>query len=536
MKINQNMSVHNRFDIIVRDAVTGKEKQKAVAYNVVCDGYFTLLFSTTVFSSGPSFNRTLFNKIAFGSGTGNPANTDTNLFTRIDALTTSNYETVYGTPTSYRTVQIVLDADHYNGSTITEVGLIGQRNVSPVRDTLLSHAMIQDSEGEPIAITKTNTDVVTIRATFYVTFSQNGFGNNGVYPAASSNELVKFALGLIWNDSQQATIAGYTQPLQHSSDMNSMYTYKASSYFEPIINTSARTLTISKSILTDEGGRQVYRCVGFPGIGAFNFPDASAMSYYRVTGRAIGTGDGVTVDYALGVPCVKPGTTHIYVNDVEQTEGTDYTLDCNANDSDTHGEYYSASLSFIDMPERVKWGDARTRVAESGSIYDPLLMIYSKYANNSFARYCYITQNDPIWLDFLTAKECNTLKIYGTLPAGKQDSLAIEYSNDNESWSAVIYTRTDQIYKWGSVSARYWRIYIPNYSWKYDLRECIHAARDGGMGSYAYWFLGKTKPALHFNTPPAQDAVITATFDLDVPFKTENNLIRITIVVTFNRD
>ena len=149
---------------------------------------------------------------------------------------------------------------------------------------------------------------------------------------------------------------------------------------------------------------------------------------------------------------------------------------------------------------------------------------------------CYVTQDRPIWIDFSEPKKCNTLKFVGlTLPSGKEDGLVIEYSEDNESWTGASYTREGQVYSFEEAVARYWRVYIAGYSWSYSFYG-NSGARDGVDGVYASFYLGRTKPALRFVNAPANGAVITASYDLDVPYKTENNLIRITVVISLSRD
>ncbi len=86
-------------------------------------------------------------------------------------------ETVYEYPTSHTTKQIKLEATECNGSTITEVALEGYYSGTfSSYYYIMSHAMLQDSEGNRIAIAKTDSDVVYITATFYATCTPSGFG------------------------------------------------------------------------------------------------------------------------------------------------------------------------------------------------------------------------------------------------------------------------------------------------------------------------------------------------------------------------
>ncbi|MDD4475332.1 MAG: hypothetical protein PHV95_05995 [Eubacteriales bacterium] len=117
-----------------------------------------------------------------------------------------------GTPI---TKEIRLEADQYNGNNITEVGFL-----AAYYDTyyhFVTHAFLQDSEGNQIAIQKTDTDVVIIRGTFYVTFNFTGFGDNGIYPLPEQNGVVRWLLG---TGSFPATFAFSRYNLQKSTDLS----------------------------------------------------------------------------------------------------------------------------------------------------------------------------------------------------------------------------------------------------------------------------------------------------------------------------
>ena len=49
------------------------------------------------------------------------------------------------------------------------------------------------------------------------------------------------------------------------------------------------------------------------------------------------------------------------------------------------------------------------------------------------------------------------------------------------------------------------------------------------------FFLGKTVPGLKFTTPPANGAAIEASYQLELPFKTSNNLLRFTCSLLLSR-
>ena len=70
MNNNLGVKLHNRFDVQLIDSNTGEVKQIAKAENVVCNGYWTVLFH-----SGRRISY-----VNIGTGTGTPSVTDTTLF------------------------------------------------------------------------------------------------------------------------------------------------------------------------------------------------------------------------------------------------------------------------------------------------------------------------------------------------------------------------------------------------------------------------------------------------------------------------
>ena len=76
VNVDLNASIHNRFDIEVVDAKTGEVKQRAQAFNVVCDNLWKRLFTlpTTTTISDWSYN------LHYGTGTGTPSASDVSLF------------------------------------------------------------------------------------------------------------------------------------------------------------------------------------------------------------------------------------------------------------------------------------------------------------------------------------------------------------------------------------------------------------------------------------------------------------------------
>ena len=149
--------VHNRFDFVITDVETGQVDKayaalKPMAENIVLDRMYTRL---TAFS-------TFFTNIVYGSGTGTLSASRTTLFTRVGSKAAADESVVRSYPLSTWTRKIRLDVNDNNGMFLREVG------ISDDTTLINTHALITDSEGNPIEIEKTALKVIDIYATVYV--------------------------------------------------------------------------------------------------------------------------------------------------------------------------------------------------------------------------------------------------------------------------------------------------------------------------------------------------------------------------------
>jgi len=448
--------------------------------------------------------------------------------------------------------QIKLEANEYNGSTITEVGLWFRKYNSGFGYTnrLATHALIQDAEGHPISILKTDTDVIFINATFYCTFSATGWGDNGIYPDADQNGLVRWMLGTGSYNLRDMYVRAHHQQLAKSSDMVSDFLY-SKSFDLAGTGTLATLQYVLKdiTILDSEFNTSTVKTFGITGLGAFTFPDSSVFPDYDINRLVLGEGDGTTTVFNIRCPHIKADSLHVYVDSVEMTAGTDYTADLDSNCGDTRENYHTASMT---VGESLVFGDMASRTA-SANYSDPCYWgVYPK-SGTVYPTYCQVTAAKPIWVDFGAGKECNRLKIdSSSLSAAILNGVTIEYSDDNEHWTAVTATGTSaQIsgsyyayqWSWDSVTARYWRVYSAGQTWNYSLYRggsyyggLGGTTRDGVSVSGATFFLGRTVPGLIFSTAPADGQSVEASFKINAPYKTSNNLMRLSCTVQLQRE
>lgn len=552
IKIKAGAKVHNFFAFEVRDAKTNELKQTARAENIVLNSYFAQWANVNQ-------SRSLIHHqgICFGRGTGTLARTRTSLFSQIAQIPSSIVDFGVEGNTGWITREITLGVTQYNGEVITEVGFrsmfLDTFNIS----YLETHALLQDSAGNPITITKTDTDIVIIRGTFYATITPGtGLGATGVYNADVVSNLRYYML-MPFNDGElnwrqyylgrwpvtdvfeiNAWTAMLTEDNWNANRtkyarMATFHTTLAPTVSGDVGTWDSTNLTITMPILifTDaDYPNQVFRTLGCRG-GMINLPNHDFFPPYHIIGKNIGFGDGTTVDFNIGVPVIMPNTETIYVDSVPQVKGTDYLIEYDNNCVDMYENFFSCQYSVFSP--NVEFGDAKTLPPTNSTstfLRDPLLWCKGSLVVGGKCKLpqnINITEANPAWFDFLEPKRCNLFKVVGpTVPAGQIANMVIQYSTDNTIWNNVPnLVRNAQVWTWDMTEARYWRIYIPSYTWVYPLSPG-NGKTVNGSTYYATFFLGAQTPGLKFLTPPALNAVITADFDIDVIFKTTNNILK----------
>lgn len=320
--IDVKMGIHNKFEIEVIDAVTGTLKQKALAFNVICNTWWTRFFSET------RNNEYGASEIAYGSGVGTPSVSDETLF-HYEGL--ANSEAVNGASETYNASRItegvvsrilkrVIRAGDAVGIDITEVGITDNSN------RILTHAMLQDMNGNPISIHKTNTDVINIYGTVYIHFS-NTYDISVLCPneiTSSSSCLLACAL--------KASTWGYIQGTW-GSDWSSLTTRagKANLEISPddtdnceVGDNRQATRSLANKTYVIPALRYDTNYANMNGVGTIGIGYSSkdieirtGRTTYpssRVTSESIGTGDGTTTKFKTKTD--NPYNATVYVNGV----------------------------------------------------------------------------------------------------------------------------------------------------------------------------------------------------------------------------
>ena len=476
VNVDLNASIHNRFDIEVIDARTGKVKQRAQAENVICDYLWSVLSRNTTSNDGKWSSY-----IHYGSGSGTPAATDTSLFNYVG----------YGTPSTSDDVRsfdainhvaslrrkIILSEQTAVGVTITEVGISNSTSGS-----ICTHAMLEDMNGNQISIVKTDTDIINIYATIFVHWS----GENDAWFAFAnyedSNGLFEWLLGT-------ATCYGAAPDAY-------------------LTGNSAETVTAYRSSITFPTGEKSI-LIGYDRIAASSGNNAGGYTFLAsdhwllrihsswfspppITGESIGTGDGTTRDFKTAFRDIKNAT--VYVDGVETQVTVDSTFPLlPASDIPT-----ALILRNLDgtLFVTTNWGPGAVR----GSAV-------------------YVRPPSPIILE----NPNNSL-------FGIQKLVPYNYQTSYERLS--LYASDDMI-SWTTISENIdGEISIPEELQRSRYFKAINNV-SGGQNYWQFVSDVETGYNIHFAEAPADGAVITADYTPGVIAKDENHVFDFQIKFTF---
>lgn len=486
-----NASIHNRFDIEVMDAQTGKVRQRAQGLNTICDQLWARMCSPAAY----------FGYIHYGTGSGSPSPSDTSLFSYYGggAVESSKGITVdYETGIAYVKRSIQLTASTAVGATITEVGIA----YGSGSNTLCTHAMLKDMNGNSISITKTDMDVINIYATVYIHFGALGFDkghirlHNNYYTNDNSKYTLLQFLGGVTDTLMTSAFFGTTvqlstcsaggyRPSQGSSYVKTVaYTYDKTG--KKITGTVAR---VESSEFNIGGIREImigckentwtgYQIGGLAlsfRVGGDWFP------YTEIVNEAVGTGDGSTVDFALDFPFAHDAK--IYIDGVETTN---FTLDYGPHDTCPYG--------YVD------WITSYSRPGNH--------IPYDWAPNDAFTgdRYFY----NSAWKIGLS-----------TLYIGKDVTLYA--SNDMMDWVTVREASASD-----TSSAVIPEAYRNYKYWKATARTESRFMYSASYNTFNTVFSDKK---LHFSTPPAYGAAITADYKTDTIAKDADHVFDISFEI-----
>lgn len=512
------VKVHNRFDFELSDVATGAVKQRATCYNIVLNQYFTRLVQ----------NNTTIDAIGLGTGTGTPNITRTSLFNYLIWKSATVVDSHVAYPTSWVRKKITLSPSECVGAVITEVGLGGSRNSSFY---LCTHSMLKDSEGNQIAITKSDTDVLTVYATFYVTVNIATDGSF-VLPSDPNNSYIIYkVLGVGSGSYYSSVYFGASRDLADSYAVQYSAIGSASISMSYDVTNLRLNFTATRLNYDCSFNDHMFSDIGIPTIATWKLPNADIFPNITLENVAVGNGDGSRTEFNVPIPMFVKNSEVIRVNGVVMERGVDYTVDNEANNAGYEELYPCAYRKNVStLAGHGYWNSDYTRPVMLAGQTQQQSGLYFPVGGSNLS-----SPTKYTGFDFGSVQRFNTIRI----PAASlrtsyswsstvSDTLILQYSVDGETWT----TACEQSVNGGSdeivirlspeVSARYWRGWARN---SYN----IYAIKWPNLSIYY------EKPGLVFTNPPADGAAIEMDCQIDRPIKNENWVLDFSCAIEFSR-
>lgn len=530
--IGSSMRLHNHFNVVVKDASTGEIKQKASAYNVVLDRFYTSVYVSEYKN---------FNYLQLGTGTGQPRSTDTTLFSRAYTLT--------GTPTrkviSPNTLQLTLVVTSPVGN-IGDFTEVGFGNTS----YLMSHAMFTDSEDNPIVISQTATDVLEITAIAFITLEvSDSLFKYPTYPARVidaqfgtpnfTNSIIPTRLGvglataITANDGEQAN---------RFFSIHGLYAALGNASGTSLTNTAIERNTVVRAgVSTGNHGFYNYIVMGLStGSSLYTvpypfcyvkFPNAAVFPMYTIEKLPVGLGDGVKTNFSCPLDMFVKDSDVVRVNGVQLTRDVDYTIDHHSN----HSNSINATPGCIAV--------CKSNLGSLTGLPTRYKMFAPSVSHSSSEPDCIFSHNAPLYIELDDTDETigtsvNYFTFGGVRPISSQLNHAmqravftLEYSLDGNSYntaatmiSAGTFSSVQTV-EFPTITTKYWRLSV-------DVTDCELYATGvitedtpivqvvGGVTVLGYRGSGIT-----FNTPPAAGAAIEIDVTIDRPYKSTDFVI-----------
>ena len=529
MNIDANIKFKNNYRLQHIDTITGETLHDLEFHNVVLDQIIdAVVNSTWDYSFG----------ISIGDGSGTPSASDTQLFHEIKRFFgTSGGVTGKWSKKDNNTllfsVSVTIPADASEVYNISEVGVCFNRK-------LVTHALILDSEGNPISVNKKDTDKIILNCELYVTFESENIENFNIDAfVADSSEAGFLVLQYIFG-------AATSLEAQRVSNMrydrsNEVYINCPSTYAFPIPdwvkNKDAKTLTVNfgPSRMPEFSMPTYIKGITFGKLGTIKLPNETIFPRYKVSNIIVGIGDGETTKFKCPLNYFIQESETIRVGTDEKIRNTDYTIDNEAN-----------------QDELIELSAGSEAIISGGSShYGKVLPLFRKPLGKAFSFHLpggnyyrgefgidYFDASNPLYLDFKEPVKLNTLRV----PSSSKGTFTLfGRGTEEEDWTLIgQFTPNEENnhYNFDLCYYRYIKLtstttisdmgtvpegtgYIDRYN---TIEECKKNC----------WFIGYVGDGIEFTTPPPKDAVITMDAYTDLPFVGPNNVLDISATLTFH--
>ena len=517
MNIDANIKFKNNYRLQHIDTITGEILHDLEFHNVVLDQIID-----TVDNSTWDHNF----RIAIGDGSGTPSASDTQLFHEIKKLSVETGKcSKKNDNTLLFSVSATIPAKASEVYDISEVGICFKS------DILVTHALILDSEGNPIIIKKKDTDKIILNCELYVTFESEGIENFSIdnFVHSSGTLVLSYIFGAATSvEAQRVSTAFYRY-------YPSSYTRCPSTYQLPGANwvkdKDAKTLTVNfgPSRLPEFSMPTYIRGITFGKLGTIKLPNEAIFPRYKVSNITIGIGDGETTKFKCPLNYFIQESETIRVGAEEKIRNTDYTIDNEANQDEL--------IELSAGNEAIISGGSYAGTSEVPLFRKPFSKLTDdSYMSGDFGP-CIMNASNPLYLDFREPAKLNTLRV----PSSSKGTFTLFGRNtEEEDWALIGQFTPNNENNHYNFDLCYYR-YIKLTSTTETPR--MHEYEGGGYTDMYNtiekckkncYFIGYVGDGIEFTTPPPEGAVITMDAYTDLPFVSPNNVLDLSATLTFH--
>ena len=533
MNIDASIKFKNNYRLQHIDTITGEILHDLEFHNVVLDQIIDTVRRT------PEYSRLIGFGIAIGDGSGIPSASDTQLFHEIKKFTglTGDCSSKDNNTLSF-SVSVTIPANASEVYDISEVGVCFWQPPSDVGGyKLVTHALILDSEGNPITVKKKDTDKVILNCELYITFESEDIENFNIDAFIPGSQWLG-TLGI-----QYLFGAATSLEAQRVSNVFSNGRYKAgseivyincpSTYDLPspswVKDKDARTFTVNfgPSRLPEFSMPTYIRGITFGKLGTIKLPNEAIFPRYKVSNITVGIGDGETTKFKCPLNYFIQESETIRVGTDEKIRNTDYTIDNEAN-----------------QDELIELSAGNEAIISGGFCADPFYAPlfrkpFGKTAKEGTFGINRFNDSNPLYLDFKEPVKLNTLRV----PLGSSGTFTLfGRDTEEEDWTLIgqfTPNKENNHYNFDLCYYRYIKL----------TTTANPSAPMGGIGAGTgyisanntieeckknCYFIGYVGDGIEFTTPPPKDAVITMDAYTDLPFVSPNNVLDLSATLTFH--
>ena len=533
MNIDASIKFKNNYRLQHIDTITGETLHDLEFHNVVLDQIIdTVVYGSIYPAPGNKF------AIAIGDGSGTPGASDTKLFHEIKKFSSRTTNEITGNcskknnNTLLFSVSLTIPASTSEVYDLSEVGVCFQDEHNNY--ILVTHALILDSEGNPISVKKKDTDKIILNCELYVTFESEGIENFNV-DAFVTNSSVSGTLGIQYLfgaatslEAQRVCDANYWSSHEHYfTNCPSTCELPSSSWVK---DKNAKTLTVNfgPSRLLEFPMPTYIRGITFGRLGTIKLPNETIFPRYKVSKITVGIGDGETTKFKCPLNYFINESETIYVGADEKIRDVDYTIDNEAN-----------------QDELIELSAGNEAIISGGlnGFYVPFFRkpfgkVYTYYPSGSFG-VCEMDASHPLYLDFREPVKLNTLRV----PLGNRGTFTLFGRNtEEEDWTLIgqfTPNNENNHYNFDLCYYRYIKLTSTisnNSSIGYENESTGYISTNNTIElcKKNCYFIGYVGDGIEFTTPPPEGAVITMDAYTDLPFVSPNNVVDISATLTFH--